>query len=289
MKNAPPAYLKRSPQRKYLEKALIELLSRIGGRYRLASRRGGDVRLEHELISLPRLPEAFEGYRILQITDIHHGPYTRGEDLRHIVDIGNRQQADLVVFTGDFVLNSARYFDEVAEAFSRIQSRDGSAAVLGNHDCREGAEEARLAFERHGIPLLSNQHIRIERQGQMLYLAGVKDLEEDEPDVRAAFHSVAGDAFCILLSHNPDIAEFMNGRSADLIISGHTHGGQFVFPLIGAPVIPNAFRKYLGGRIWGPAGPVYVSRGLGATLLPLRIACPPEMNVLELHCGSSGV
>lgn len=225
--------------------------------------------------------------KILQITDIHHGPYTIREDLERLVELGNREEPDLVVLTGDFVLNSSQYIQECIQILRNLSAREGTFAVLGNHDHREGGSQIAAALVEAGIEVLENRHVVLEREGTRIYLAGVADLEEDEPDLDKAFDRIPHDQFRILLSHNPDIAEYMDGHRADLIISGHTHGGQFVFPLIGPPVMPNKYRRYRQGLLQGPSSLIFVSRGVGATLLPLRISCPPEMNVLTLVPSSS--
>lgn len=276
-----PKYVKRSATRKRLEKRLIRSVARLGGRYSPFGLRQ-PIEIQRLPVSLSGLPEPFEGFKIVQLTDIHHGPYTRLEDLHRIVELSNQEAPDLTVLTGDFVLNSREFIGECIEALGALEAKEGVFAVLGNHDHREGPQEITEALAERGIQVLDNGSVTLERDGAQLCLAGVSDLEEDEPDVERAFAGVPEERPRILLSHNPDIAEFLDGHRADLIISGHTHGGQFVFPLIGAPVMPNVYRKYRQGLQSGPTTQVFVCRGIGATLLPIRIACPPQIAVLRL-------
>jgi len=274
-------YVRRGPIRKALEKTLIFIVGRLGGRYRLFERRH-PIELNRFKIPITDLPEAFEGFRIVQISDIHHGPYTLEKDLYRLVDLANAQKPDLVVLTGDFILNSTKYLPACIQALTTLRADQGIYAVLGNHDHREGAEQVREALEHAGIQVLRNRNVTLRRGEATLLLAGVADLEEDDPDLDLAFEGSEASQLRILLSHNPDIAEYMDGHQADLVIAGHTHGGQFLFPLIGAPFLPNLYAKYREGLRSEPAGKVFTTRGVGATLLPLRIACPPEMAVLTL-------
>jgi uncharacterized protein len=270
----------RGAVRQTVERLIIGGVSFFGFRYCPIRSR---LEMVEMTLAFPDLPTAFDGVRILQLTDIHYGPYSRREDLRSLIDLANEQKADLVALTGDFVLNSGRYIPECLEEISRLEAPLGVYAVLGNHDHREGAEAIIQGLESYGFPVLRNRWAGIEKDGQRIRLAGVADMEEDNPDLDAAFGDIPKNEFCILLSHNPDIAEFLDGYRADLVLSGHTHGGQFNFPIIGSPWLPNFYKKYKEGLCEGPKSKVFVSRGLGVTLLPLRIACPPQMAVLTLR------
>ncbi len=281
VKRDKPRYVKRSRARKRLEKWLIRTVARLGGRYSPFSLRQ-PLEVQRVSVPVPDLPPPFEGFRIVQLTDIHHGPYTRVEDLNRLVDLANREEPDLAVLTGDFVLNSRRYIRECVGILGRLEAKEGIYAVLGNHDHREGPQETVACLTEQGIEVLDNRNVSLEREGRVLCLAGVADLEEDKPDLERTFAGVPEERARILLSHNPDIAEFLDSRRADLIIAGHTHGGQFIFPLIGAPVMPNVYRKYREGLRGDAPAQVFVSRGIGVTLLPIRIACPPQMSVLRL-------
>jgi len=241
-------YKPRSRTRQILEKAFIRLVKKLGGRYR-PFEMAAALRLEEVSVAIRDLPEAFDDFRIVQISDLHHGPYTDKDDLHRVVELANAQRPDLIVLTGDFVLNASGFIRDCIEALTNLRAPEGIFAVLGNHDHREGGEEIIRELTAAGIPVLRNCHTTLRRGGAELCLAGVGDLEEDR---------------------------------ADLVISGHTHGGQFMFPLIGPPSLPNKYKKYREGLLQGPTTQVYVSRGVGATLLPLRYACPPEIAVIIL-------
>lgn len=281
MKPRKVKYKPRSRFRQILEKTFIHLVKGLGGRYR-PFEMAAALKLEEVSVAIRDLPEAFDGFRIVQISDLHHGPYTDKDDLHRVVELANAQRPDLIVLTGDLVLNASEFIRDCIEALTNLRAPEGIFAVLGNHDHREGGEEIIRELTAAGIPVLRNCHTTLRRGGAELCLAGVGDLEEDRADLDQAFASVPQDRPRILLSHNPDIVEFMDGHRADLVISGHTHGGQFMFPLIGPPSLPNKYKKYREGLLQGPTTQVYVSRGVGATLLPLRYACPPEIAVIVL-------
>jgi hypothetical protein len=155
--------------------------------------------------------------------------------------------------------------------------------VLGNHDHWEGAEETREAMKANKIVEMTNSGVWIERNGARLRLAGVGDFMEDVQNLDYALADTRATETAILLSHNPDFVESITDRRVGLVLSGHTHGGQIVLPIVGAPKVPSRYgQKYLHGLIKTPYTQVYVTRGLGTVTPPLRFCCRPELTLITI-------
>ena len=197
-------------------------------------------------ISLPRLPDAFAGMKIVQISDLHFQEYTEAAFLEAIVRRVNEVAPDLVVLTGDFVSNNPlpKHFSiklgyQCAEILNRIQC-PLRYAILGNHDAIVSARAVTDALHTQGIPVLANSSVPIERDGQRIWLAGTKDALEQKPDLAAALPAARRPDHepVILLMHEPDYADRALGRKIDLMLSGHTHGGQIRIPFLPPLLLP---------------------------------------------------
>jgi predicted MPP superfamily phosphohydrolase len=243
--------------------------------------------VNEERIWLDALPDAFSGLRVVQISDIHHGWFLSQEWLAQAVQQANRLHADIVVLTGDFVTYSRANIEPAAEILSRLRSRYGVFAVLGNHDFRVGADAVTLALRRQRIQVLRNQHITVQFGGASLYVAGVDDYGYGA-DVRRAVRGIPRDAAIVLLAHNPRIISLASRHGVSLVLSGHTHGGQVNLPLLGTVYgrSPERLRYKIGWDRLG-ATQIYVSRGIGTIVLPWRLRCPAEITHLELLPGTS--
>jgi predicted MPP superfamily phosphohydrolase len=229
------------------------------------------------------------------LTDIHHGPWLALPYVREVIDATNELEPDLILLTGDYVHHSPEYIRPVINELSRLRAKVGIVAVLGNHDWWEDGTFTCAELARVGIPRIDNGRRLVtpdwrlvEDTGQGLAIAGVGDLWEDRPDYRMALAGLPDRTPRLLLSHNPDVAEerrFVNsGLRVDLMVSGHTHGGQVAIPFLGTPMVPSRFgQKYAQGLVQGPVCPVFVSRGIGISMLPLRAGVFPEIAVLELQ------
>jgi hypothetical protein len=254
-------------------------------------------RVTHRRFPVRGLPPELDGLRLVQLTDIHHGPWLARPYVREVIDAANDLRPDLVLLTGDYVHQSPAYFGPVIEELARLRPRVGTVAVLGNHDWWEGAERARREFAAAGIPLIDNGRRVLTPDRQLvdgadrgLALCGVDDLLQGKPDYARALRGLPGEMPRLLLSHNPDVAEerafLRGGWRVDLMIGGHTHGGQIFVPGLGTPIVPSRYgQKYARGLVRGPACPVLVCRGIGMVVLPLRLGVPPEIAVLELTAG----
>lgn len=252
-------------------------------------------RITHHEMPIRDLPKELDGLRVVQLTDIHHGPWLSIAYVREVVEASNRLEPDLVLLTGDYVLMSPVYIEPVVAELARLRPRIGTVAVLGNHDWWEDAPRLQRAFAGVNIPLLDNtrriltpdrQLAEVAKEG--LSLSGVGDLWEDRPNYQRALGGLPASMPRLLLSHNPDVAEesllTRSGLRIDLMISGHTHGGQIYIPGLGTPRIPSRYgQKYAQGLVQGPVCPVFVCRGIGTSVLPVRCGVPPEIAVLKLR------
>ena len=239
---------------------------------------------------LPRLPEAFRGMKIAQVSDLHYTEYTEGFFLRDVVRHVNRLKPDMVVITGDFITygpmpySYARHrMPECAEILSGIACPLVYAS-LGNHDCTIGASYVIGPLEDHKIPTLFNQALPLERSGQRLWLVGTGSACTGDCDPQRAFPAAVarGGEPAILLAHEPDLLREFSLFGPELILSGHTHGGQVRLPFLPAINLPEYGRQYVEG--WFHYGPtqLYVNRGIGAVGLPFRLNCPPEITLFTL-------
>lgn len=240
------------------------------------------------------LPASLDGLRVVQVSDIHLGPWLSVGRVRRIVEQTNALAPDLVALTGDFIMRSADYIPQVALALAHLRARVGVVGVLGNHDWNEDGPGCARALENIGVRMIDNARLFLtpgrtlsDRDADGLCVAGVGDLWRDVQLYDRALGGLPDDLPRLLLSHNPDVAEepaFTGpGYRVDLMLSGHTHGGQIFLPAIGAPVTMSRYgQKYARGLVQGPTCPVYVSRGLGMAMLPLRLGSTPEIAVIEL-------
>jgi len=242
------------------------------------------VVVERKTIAINDLPDAFDGFRICQITDVHHGPFTGLGFIEKVVEKVNSLNPGLVVLTGDYVDHSSKYIVPAVSALCRLKSSNGVLAVLGNHDHWMDANLTQEVFNRYNVPVITNSHKLIEIKDKAICVAGVGDLMEDSQDLKAAFYGVPADIPRILLSHNPDYAESMPATErVDLVLAGHTHGGQVRMLFSIAPITMSRYgQKYAGGLVRSASGQVYVSRGIGVVGLPVRFNCPPEITIITL-------
>ena len=190
-----------------------------------------------------------------------------------------------MVLTGDYVSRADAITHALVEVFRDLRTKR-KFAVLGNHDYWSNAKAVIASLETAGIPMLTNRHYILDRRNQSLCIAGVDDYwsATPGPNVADALRGVGEEVPRILLSHNPDYAERLPARPrVDLMLSGHTHGGQVKLPLLGPLKLPIEHRKYAEGLVPGPRCPVFVSRGLGMVGVPMRFNCRPELPLITLR------
>lgn len=252
------------------------------------------VSVEHVPLTLPRLPAAFDNFRLVQISDIHLSETMSGEKVFQVAQEITGLKPDLVAITGDFIdriHTSQQSLADLYEALKPLAAETQVVAVLGNHDYWVGPAGLRKTLQAAGILELPNKVLTLERSGAHLFIAGVDDVWEGRaylPRVLSEIGDRPGAA--ILMAHEPDFADITKktGRF-DLQISGHSHGGQVVMPLIGPPVLPLYAEKYPSGLYRLGSLLQYTNRGLGTIRPRVRLNCRPEITVFHLQAGPDEV
>jgi uncharacterized protein len=238
------------------------------------------ITVEHRTIPLRRLPGEFDGLRVVQLSDIHHSPFTGRDQIERAVETANSLNPDLIALTGDYVSHDRSYAVGCAQMLGRLRARHGVVAVLGNHDHWTDADLITDLFRAEGIQVLINQGYRFSRGGGSFWLSGVDDTMVGLEDLDKALEGSRKDEMKLLLAHNPVILRRAARAGVDLVLSGHTHGGQVS---LRSDRTTRPRRRLLKGL--GQKGDtlIYVSRGLGTVVLPIRYGCPPEISLLELR------
>jgi predicted MPP superfamily phosphohydrolase len=255
------------------------------------------LELIEQTVHLRRLPEAFHGLRIAQVSDIHYDEFTEPYFVREIVRRINALHPDIVVLTGDFVTDGplprsvgARLSYPCAEILSGIQCPYRFAS-LGNHDTLVGSAVVVDALKVHGIPTLVDSYLPFERDGSRLWFAGLRSSLEDTPNLSDAVPRRAGPLEpVILMAHEPDYAlQVVKYGGVDLMLSGHTHGGQIRLPFIGTPrpMLAKGGRRFVHGHFNVGPMQLYVNRGIGTVKVPVRFLCPPELTLITLQPAQS--
>lgn len=235
-------------------------------------------------LPLRRLPEAFVGLTIAQISDLHFGPLVEAREVRAAVDMIRGLKPDIVAVTGDHVHRVTHGEpDFVVQELSRLEAPLGAFAVMGNHDYWTNGPVVSSALQRAGLDVLRNANTSIRRAGETLYIAGLDDVWERHHDLVRTIKGVPEGGCAILLAHEPDIAdEAATDSRIAMQISGHTHAGQVRLPGRGPLVVPRHGRKYREGLYQVDGLQLYVNRGIGVIWPPIRINCRPEVTLYEL-------
>lgn len=238
--------------------------------------------VERIQITLPRLPKKLDGFRILHLSDTHHSPFTSLDHIANAVTIASELKPDLVALTGDYVSHEAKFIAPVAKVLGELRAPLGVFACLGNHDHWTDAELITRHLEKANIRVLNNEGLRIESNDSSFWLAGVDDHMVGKTDLPSAMKGSFPDEFKLLLAHNPIIFRRAARAGVDLTLSGHTHGGQ-------VRVRDNDQRLIRRRRTAGlhhlKESQIYITRGIGTVVLPIRFQCPPEISVLELRAA----
>ncbi len=261
----------------------------------LAAYSGTHARHEFEItratLPIRNLPDAFHGFRIVQMSDLHLEEYTETWFLEHMVAQVNALAPDLVLITGDFVSRgplalpvSWQAAGAAAEILSTLKAPQ-RFGVLGNHDVNVGAEHVIRPLEAHGTPILVDSYSPIERGSDVFWLCGSNDAGTRVPDLNFAIPA-RPNAPVIFMCHEPDYAEqvILHPRFPliDLMLSGHTHGGQIRLPYIGPLILPGMGQKYVEGLFHLGHMQLYVNRGIGTVGIPFRLNCPAELTHITL-------
>lgn len=258
--------------------------------------------IEQVSISVNRLHPDLHGFKIVQLADFHLYPFTQRELVQQAVTLTNTLEPDIVCLVGDFVYHEAEAIFDLAPLLAQLNPKYGIYAVFGNHDLWTNQDVIEHGMREAGLTIMKNEGALLTVGAAAIYIAGLEDgwrgqmispiswwktLPENwqgYPDLNLALDSLPDEVPCVLLMHEPDLADTysLDGR-VTLQLSGHTHGGQVRLPGVGAVILPDMGRKYDQGlykinNMW-----LYTTRGVGTSALPVRLNCPPEITELTLH------
>jgi predicted MPP superfamily phosphohydrolase len=282
-------------RRQFLERGASAVVAApfVAGAYALLYGRL-NLEITQQRIRLARLPKAFAGFRIAQLSDIHIGPFMNEDEIRKYVRITNDLKPDLIALTGDFVTWDPSTQRAVVAALTGLRAPFGIFGCLGNHEAWSRTEDSITAmFRQVGIPILRQACVPITSGGESFNLMGV--------DFQTRYHmGPSNDKFVrrflvgvetlvspatanILMSHNPDTFDRAAELGIDLSLAGHTHGGQVALEFVSPEIAPSRLvTPYVAGWFQKPGGQLYVNRGIGTIGVPMRIGAPPEITVYEL-------
>ena len=263
------------------DRPLRELAGNLSKVSRYAIDEANSLSLERVTVELRRLPKKLDGFKIIHISDTHHSPFTSLQHIERTVKIANRLKPDMFVLTGDYVSHEKKYIAPVAEVLGRLRSEFGTHACLGNHDHWTNPELVTQRFREAGINMMVNEGFRLEARDASVWLAGVDDHMVGKTDLPAALRGSYPDETKLLLAHNPVIFRQAVRYGVDLTFSGHTHGGQVKVRDPQKRILPQ--RKLSSGLHRRKDSQIYITRGIGTVVLPIRYQCPPEISLIELR------
>jgi predicted MPP superfamily phosphohydrolase len=251
------------------------------------------LELTHHDVPVADLPAEFAGLRIIQLSDFHCSRHVTPAYLHESVSLAQAQHGDLVVLTGDFIHKGYHFVRHVAAVLGRLSAPHGVYAVLGNHDFsvrnalgmrryRNLHRAVTEALSGQGIRVLHNESVVLRRADARLYLSGVDDLWSRVCDVKRALAGLGATVPCVMLAHNPRTIERLDGQRCDLMLSGHTHGGQVNLPGLGRVTLGRNGRRFAAGMYRYKNTFLYVNKGVGFGFR-VRYGVRPEVAVLTLN------
>lgn len=230
------------------------------------------------------IPQNFQDFKIVFVSDIHSGPFVSQKRIANFVQKINAQNPDIIILGGDFIEDDPKYIAPCFEELKKLTAKKGIYGVIGNHDAREAYNKTYKTMQEAGITPLENDAEWIEIDGQKIKLGGVTWDGTEDPDISPTTEDTNKNDFVILASHIPDFAEELKTDKIDLMLSGHTHGGQVTLFGLYAPYIPSDYgQKYRTGIIKTDRTTVLVSNGLGTSFLPIRFFARPQINIIMLQ------
>jgi predicted MPP superfamily phosphohydrolase len=272
-----------------------------------------DLQVRRYTVPIQDLPAGLDGLRLVQISDTHLGPRIPAAFIREAVAQACALKPDLFCLTGDYIHNGEAFIAPAAELFRPVLATGKPVVgVLGNHDWYGDGKTTSRALDQIGVRMVDNGHVYLhadrtvhygEAPSDALCIVGLGDMLTDWVDAAAAFAGVPEAVPRLVLAHNPDTADVVSGHAPywrvgsyakgfrpcrpsprmDLVLSGHTHGGQVRLPLLGTPLVPSRFgQRYAGGIVQGGGFTLCISRGVGMSLLPVRFGVPPELVEITL-------
>ncbi|WP_245596223.1 metallophosphoesterase [Paenibacillus taiwanensis] len=246
------------------------------------------IRKRELTIATQRLPRAFQGMRIAHLSDLHFGNHVSEQEVDSLISRVMKAQPDMICFTGDLVEDHKVSGKAIIPYLKKLRAPFGQYAVLGNHDYRRATDLATEVLTEAGIDVLTNKARIINHNGSSMAIAGIDDALDGTPEMGSAIASVPDEMWTLLLAHEPDWADYTVSSHVDMQLSGHSHGGQIRAPFYGPIFLPEMGKRYPDGLYTLPREHdhpllVHTSRGLGTTLLPMRLFCPPEWTIITLQ------
>lgn len=240
-------------------------------------------RVTRKSILIENLPQAFEGFRIVHLSDLHCGPFTPQARVAHWVRRANALKADLAVVTGDLITSGTDHVEDVAMALGGLKAPFGAFGCLGNHDYFGTDGIVGPALEAQGVRVLSNRGVLLRRPGGTLYLAGVDDNWSERDDLGRALRDRPARVPTVLLAHDPALFPPASQAGVDLVLSGHTHGGQFAVPwLVRRFNLARLMTPFSSGLYRLGRTTLFVNHGLGTSGPPIRLGARPELALITL-------
>ena len=253
------------------------------------------IEITNLTLQLPRLDPAFKGLRLVQISDFHLGQWMNKERLDHVIQMAVELAPDYFILTGDYLEyhpygmpNEPATYEEniatISSSFLKLSALCPTIAILGNHDHMINAGWVERSLAQAGVEVLRNSVKTIQRGISELHFAAVDDVRQKMDRLDQVMEVLPEKGAAILLAHEPDFADVSaaTGRF-DLQISGHSHGGQIVLPIIGPPMLPVMGRKYPSGLYHVNNMLLYTNRGIGVTTINARFNCRPEITLFTLE------
>ncbi len=241
-----------------------------------------------QTIKIDNWPAELSGLRIAVMSDLHVGsPFINDRKLKDIVARTNAGNPDLIVLLGDYMTEDSGFFHRVEPEVTAATLKDlraplGVYAVLGNHDWWYNGAKVRTAFEQNGIRVLEGEVAELQLRGKSFWVAGLADLWTRPQHIAETLAKAPQGATIVAMTHNPDIFPRLP-QSVSLLLAGHTHGGQVNIPLIGTPVVPSDFGpKYTAGHVFENSHHLFVTTGIGTSILPIRFRVTPEIVLLTI-------
>lgn len=240
-------------------------------------------------LDVPHWRTEHDGLRVALLSDLHVGsPHWQLDDLHELVRRTNAEHPDVVLLAGDYVIDGVKFGtrtppEPIARELGLLSAPLGAIAVLGNHDWVNDGARIRRAFESSGVRVLENESCRLEWHGKSFYVVGLADALRRETRIGPTLDSVPPNEPTLVVVHEPDVFPRID-RRVSLTMAGHTHGGQVRIPLFGRPVIPSDFgERYAAGHVVEDGRHLFVTTGVGTSIIPVRFGVPPEIALLTLH------
>lgn len=244
------------------------------------------VRLRRLDVAVEGLPAAFDGYEIAHLSDLHIGSFCPKRRALSWAERVNALGVDLVVFTGDYVTSGTTFHEDIAEAIASFSAKDGTVAIMGNHDYFGGGEPMMTRLRERGVTLLRNERMTLSRGEARVTLAGVDDTWTRRTDIDRALSGRDESVPLLVLAHDPSLFPELARRGADLVLAGHTHWGQVALPFAAARVNLSrlTYRLHAGVYREGKAT-LSIHPGLGTTGPPVRLGAAPEIAIVRLRAA----